>query len=417
MANPTAAESPWPVRVVAMKIAEWVSRLGEVWVEGQLAQVSRRPGARTVFLVLRDPAADISVAVTCPVTVLNGVTLAEGARVVVHARPDYYVARGTLSLRATEIRPVGVGELLARLERLRRLLHAEGLFDPARKRALPFLPRCVGLVTGRASAAERDVLENARRRWPGVRFRVENVAVQGVTAVSQVIDAVERLDRDPDVDVIVVARGGGSVEDLLPFSDEALCRAVSACQTPVVSAIGHEPDTPLLDLVADVRCSTPTDAGKRVVPDMAEEQSRVDALRSRARAAVTGRLVREAQWLAAVRTRPVVAEPMRMLDGRATEVGALRDRARRCLGHRLDAAQADLAHNRARVAALGPAATLRRGYAVVQRADGRVVHDPTQVDAGDPVRIRLAEGTLGAVVTSVTAPATTSGRTGRTGPG
>ncbi|HEY9475588.1 MAG TPA: exodeoxyribonuclease VII large subunit, partial [Mycobacteriales bacterium] len=299
MANPTAAESPWPVRVVAMKISEWVSRLGEVWVEGQLAQVSRRPGARTVFLVLRDPAADISVAVTCPLRVLEGVTLAEGARVVVHARPDYYVARGTLSLRATEIRPVGVGELLARLERLRRLLHAEGLFDPARKRPLPFLPRCVGLVTGRASAAERDVLENARRRWPAVHFRVENVAVQGVTAVSQVIDAVERLDRDPDVDVIVVARGGGSVEDLLPFSDEALCRAVSTCATPVVSAIGHEPDAPLLDLVADVRCSTPTDAGKRVVPDVTEEQSRLEVLRNRARAAVTGRLTRETQWLAA----------------------------------------------------------------------------------------------------------------------
>lgn len=398
MANPTAAESPWPVRVVAMKISEWVSRLGEVWVEGQLAQVSRRPGARTVFLVLRDPAADISIAVTCPVRVLDGVTLAEGARVVVHARPDYYVARGTLSLRATEIRPVGIGELLARLERLRRLLHAEGLFDPARKRPLPFLPRCVGLVTGRASAAERDVCENARRRWPAVRFRVENVAVQGVTAVSQVIDAVHRLDRDPDVDVIVVARGGGSVEDLLPFSDEALCRAVSACQTPVVSAIGHEPDTPLLDLVADLRCSTPTDAGKRVVPDMAEEQARLDALRNRTRAAVTTRLAREAQWLAAVRTRPVLAEPTRMLDGRTEEVLALRERARRCLTHRLDAAVADLEHTRARVAALGPAATLRRGYAVVQHADGAVVRDPAEVGAGQRLRIRVAGGPFGATV-------------------
>lgn len=398
MGNATTAESPWPVRVVALKISEWVARLGEVWVEGQLTGVSRRPGVRTAFLVLRDPAADISITVTCPATVLTDATATEGARVVVRGRPDYYVARGTLSLRASEIRPVGVGELLARLERLRRLLHAEGLFDPARKRRPPFLPHCVGLVTGRASAAERDVLDNARRRWPAVRFRVENVAVQGPTAVSQVIDAVARLDHDPRVDVIVIARGGGSVEDLLPFSDEALCRAVSACRTPVLSAVGHEPDSPLLDLVADVRCSTPTDAGKRVVPDVGEEQAGLDGLRSRIRAAVTGRLDREAQWLAAQRTRPVLADPLRFVDARSDDVLALRDRARRCLVHRLDSAGSDLAHTRARLAALGPAATLRRGYAVVQRVDGRVVRDPAEVSAGDRVRLRLAGGNLDATV-------------------
>lgn len=406
MGNATTAEAPWPVRVVAMKISEWVSRLGEVWVEGQVAQVSRRPGARTVFLVLRDPAADISVSVTCATGVLDGITLTDGARVVVRARPDFYVARGTLSLRAAEIRPVGVGELLARLDRLRRLLHAEGLFDPARKRPLPFLPRCVGLVTGRASAAERDVLENARRRWPAVRFRVENVAVQGVTAVAQVVEAVGRLDRDRDVDVIVVARGGGSVEDLLPFSDEALCRAVAACVTPVVSAIGHEPDQPLLDLVADLRCSTPTDAGKRVVPDVAEEQSRLDGVRARLRGSVVNRVQREMQWLASVRSRPALADPLRLVDGPAEQVAALRDRARRCLTHQLDAAVSDLAHTRARVAALGPAATLQRGYAVVQTADGRVVRRPDEVAAGDRVHVRLAEGTMDATVESATSAGT-----------
>lgn len=399
MANPTTPDSPWPVRVVALKISEWVSRLGEVWVEGQIAQISHRPRTRTVFLVLRDPAADISVPVTCSAAALDGVRVVDGTRVVVHARPDYYVARGTLSLRASEIRPVGVGELLARLERLKRILHAEGLFDPARKRPLPFLPRCVGLVTGRASAAERDVLENARRRWPAVRFRIENVAVQGVTAAAQVIDAVSRLDHDPHVDVIVIARGGGSVEDLLPFSDEALCRAVAACRTPVVSAIGHEPDSPLLDLVADVRCSTPTDAGKRVVPDVAEEKSRTDALRSRARAALAARIERDTQWLASVRTRPVLTEPLRLVDGRAAEVAALRDRSRRCLAHRLDAATTDVGHARARVAALSPAATLGRGYAVVQRSDGRVVRRPGEVAVGDELRVRLAEGELRAAVT------------------
>ena len=396
MPNPTTPEAPWPVRTVAMKIAEWVSRLGEVWVEGQVTQVDRRPGAATAFLTLRDPAADISLRATCRRDVLDGVVLPDGARVVVRARPDYYVARGTLSLRVTELRPVGVGELLARLERLKRMLYVEGLFAADRKQRLPFLPNQIGLITGRASAAERDVLENARRRWPAVRFQVVNVAVQGSTAVPAVIEALRQLDRDPQVDVIVVARGGGSVEDLLPFSDEALLRAVAACRTPVVSAIGHEPDSPLLDLVADLRCSTPTDAGKRIVPDVAEEQSRVDTMRSRGRGVLRSRLDRETADVGALAGRGHRYLATR-LDRETAEAGALRDRIRRCLTSRVDAAAADLAHSRARVSALSPAATLRRGYAIVQRRDGAVLHRPSDVSAGDPVRIRLADGILTAV--------------------
>jgi exodeoxyribonuclease VII large subunit len=395
--NQTSPEAPWPVRTVALKIAEWVARLGEVWVEGQVTQVARRPGAATAFLVLRDPAADLSLTVTCRREVLDGVVLTEGARVVVHARPDFYLTRGTFSLRASEIRPVGVGDLLARLERLKQLLHAEGLFAAERKQRLPFLPRRVGLVTGRASAAERDVLENARRRWPAVRFRVENVAVQGPTAVASIVDALHRLDADDEVDVIVVARGGGSVEDLLPFSDETLCRVVAACRTPVVSAIGHEPDTPLLDLVADLRCSTPTDAGRRIVPDVAEEQARLDGLRSRGRRQLAARLDRAGDEVTALRHRGrrwIVSR----VDGALAEAAGLRDRARRCVLSRVDAAVADLEHARARVTALSPAATLRRGYAVVQRVDGAVVRAPSDVDGGDPIRIRLAQGSIDAVV-------------------
>src|SRR5215470_7293769 len=378
-----------------MKIADWVNRLGEVWVEGQVAQLTRRPGTATAFLVLRDPAADVSLSVTCRRELLDPIELAGGARVVVRARPEYYHPRGTLSLRASEIRPVGVGELLARLERLKRMLQAEGLFDPARKRRLPFL---VGLVTGRASAAERDVCENARRRWPAVRFRVENVAVQGPLAVPQLVEAVRRLDADPAVDVIVVARGGGSVEDLLPFSDEALCRAVAACLTPVVSAIGHEPDSPLLDLVADARCSTPTDAGKRIVPDVAEQQALLNVQLRRLRHNIRNLLKVENGWLAAVRSRPVLADPRAAIGHRQSEVDSLRDRARRCLAARLGAAAEDLAHRRARVAALSPLATLARGYAVVQRADGTVVRRPTEVAHGDRLRIRLAAGAVAAEV-------------------
>jgi exodeoxyribonuclease VII large subunit len=389
-----SAEAPLPVRVVAKSIHDWVGRLGRVWVEGQITQLSRRPG--TVFLTLRDPVADVSVTVTCSRAVCEQAQLSEGARVVVHAKPDFYLSRGTLSLAATEIRPVGVGELLARLERLKGVLRAEGLFEPSRKKALPFLPRTVGLVTGRASAAERDVVENATRRWPAVVFDVREVAVQGHLAVQQVVDALRSLDRVPTVDVIVLARGGGSVEDLLPFSDELLCRAVADCRTPVVSAIGHEPDSPLVDLVADVRCSTPTDAGKRVVPDVIEEQARVGHLRDRARRVVITTVRTELARLEHVRSRPCLADPLSLVEGRAVDVDGLRNRTRRSLAAALDRAADDLRHTRARVVSLSPQATLDRGYAVVQTQDGSVVRRAADVSAGTALRLRLAEGELAA---------------------
>jgi exodeoxyribonuclease VII large subunit len=384
------------VRTVARKVAEWIGRLGEVWVEGQVAQLSRRGAGATVFLTLRDPAADLSVPVTCHREVADrpGLELAEGARVVVRARPDYYVARGSFSLRATEIRAVGLGELLARIERIRRLLAAEGLFDAARKRPLPFAPAVVGLVTGRDSAAERDVLVTARRRWPAVRFAVHHAAVQGVTAAASVIEGLQRLDRDPEVEVIVLARGGGSVEDLLPFSDEGLVRAVAACRTPVVTGVGHETDTTLVDHAADVRAATPTDAAHRVVPEIGEQRRLVDALRARARHVLTVRVEQQERWLEQLRSRPVLAAPERLLHGRADDVAALRDRARRTVTHRVDAAEHDLEHSRARVAALSPAATLQRGYAVVQRGDGSLVRDPAEVADDERLLVRVAGGRL-----------------------
>lgn len=392
-------ESPLPVRTVARAIGEWIGRLGRVWVEGQVTELSGR--AATAFLTLRDPVADVSLRITCPRTLCETVqpSLAEGARVVVWAKPDFYLMRGTLSLTAYDIRPVGVGALLARLEQLRQVLAAEGLFAAERKRPLPFLPGTVGLVTGRDSAAERDVVENARRRWPAVRFRVEAVAVQGAYAVSQMLDALARLDTDPAVDVIVLARGGGSVEDLLPFSDEALCRAVAACRTPVVSAVGHETDTPLVDHVADRRASTPTDAGKLVVPDMAEEVGRVEALRQRTWRCLHARLDQEQRLLDALRSRPALAAPVADLDRRAADVGGHLERARRCLAARLDGDHGQLQQLRARVGALSPAATLERGYAVLQKSDGTVVRDPAEVATGEPLTARVAGGRIGVRVT------------------
>ncbi|SBV28015.1 Exodeoxyribonuclease VII large subunit [Micromonospora krabiensis] len=399
-AGRSTPEEPWPVRVVSQKVGAWIARLGWVWVDGQVAQISRRPGASTVFLTLRDPSADLSLTVTTNRDVLDtgAPELREGARVVLHAKPEFYAARGTLSLRADEIRQVGLGELLARLEKLKKLLAAEGLFDRARKRRPPFLPHRIGLITGRASAAERDVLTNARRRWPAVEFRTVNVAVQGPSAVPQIVDALKVLDADPAVDVIVIARGGGGIEDLLPFSDEALCRAVFACRTPVVSAIGHETDTPLLDYVADLRASTPTDAAKRIVPDLTEEVRLIGQARSRLERAVRNLVDREAHRLGLLRSRPVLARPQVMVDQRATELTALRQRADRCLDHRLAGARDELRHTLARLRALSPAATLDRGYAIVQRADGHVVRAAGEVGKGDPLRVRLAEGELAATV-------------------
>ena len=392
----TSPAAPAPVRQIAAAIDGWINRLGAVWVEGQIAQVTRRPGLGTVFMTLRDPVAYISVPVTCARSLFDSLDppVVEGAGVVMHAKPSYYPNRGTFSLYAREIRMVGLGELLARLERRRQLLAAEGLFAPERKRSLPFLPICVGLVTAPNSAAERDVLDNARRRWPGVAFEMAYAAMQGPRAATEVMAALDRLERNPGVDVIVVARGGGSVEDLLPFSDEALVRAVFQLRTPLVSAIGHEPDQPLLDLVADVRASTPTDAAKKVVPDVVEETERVVALRRRNLAAVRALLDREATSLRAVRSRPCLADPLTMLTPRASEVAALRQRSRRVLGAALDRAGDNLSHTRARVTALSPAATLERGYAVLQDGDGHVVRRAGDVGAGDLLRARLAEGEL-----------------------
>ena len=399
----TSPEQPAPVRQIAQAVTGWVDRLGAVWVEGQVTQISRRGGMNTVFMVLRDKLADISVTLTCPRGVVDALPapLVEGAQIVVFAKPSFYPNRGTFSLAVREIRPVGEGALLARLEQRRQLLAAEGLFNDALKRPLPFLPRVIGLVTAHSSAAERDVLENARRRWPGVRFETKYASMQGPHCAREVIEAVQTLDRDGSVDVIVIARGGGSVEDLLPFSDEALIRCVHAATTPVVSAIGHEQDSPLLDLVADLRASTPTDAARRIVPDVAEEAQQVMAARERIRYAVRARLDREQSGLDALRSRPALADPRAGLVGRGAEIDQLRDRVRRSLDHRLDRAHDDLSHHLARVRALSPLATLRRGYAVLSDADGTALSSVAGVAAGQDIHIRVADGRIAATTTTV----------------
>lgn len=371
MALETSPESPAPVRTVSRLLADWIGRLGGIWIEGQIAQISRRPGMRTLWLTLRDTDADLSLSVVAETTVVDVVSppLAEGQRVIIYGRPEFYAGRGALQIRAREIRPVGRGALLEELERLRALFQAEGLFAPERKRPLPFLPRRVGLISGRASAALRDVTVNARLRWPGVHFEIREVAVQGATAVPAIVEALAELNAHPDVDVIVVARGGGSVEDLLPFSNERLIRAVVASRAPVVTAIGHEQDVPLVDLVADVRASTPTDAAKRVVPDVTEERERITQQRQRARRILERRITADSSDVA----RAVAT-------------------ARRSVQRRVDHGRVDLDHLRARLTALSPASTLERGYAVLRTREGAVVRDPATLTAGESLDARVAGG-------------------------
>lgn len=397
----SSAENPFPVRAVAIRVAGWIDKLGTVWVEGQLTQINARNDSKTVFMVLRDPAADMSLTVTCSRTLVQAcpVKLTEGTQVVVCGKPTFFTGRGSFSLRLSEIRAVGVGELLARIERLRRLLEAEGLFDPRLKRPLPFLPSTVGLITGRASAAEHDVTTVAATRWPAVRFAVRNTAVQGPNAVPQIVEALAELDRDPEVDVIIVARGGGSVEDLLPFSDETLCRAISACRTPVVSAVGHEPDNPLCDMVADLRAATPTDAAKKVVPDTAAELALIRDLHQRSARALRNWVAREQRLVRDLCSRPALADPIRAVADRGDEVRRAQAAIRRDINRYVDAESDRVEHLAARLATLGPAATLARGYAVVQilGEDPTVLRSAADAPTGTLLRVRVSDGAVRAL--------------------
>lgn len=397
----SAPESPWPVRELNQKVKGWIERLGHVWVEGQITQVSSKRTWKLSYVTLRDVQAEMSVQLTCPTRLVLDAPrpIQPGDRVIVYGKPAFYPGSGQFSLWVTDIRPVGLGELLARIEQLRAALHAEGLFDPRLKRPLPFLPQKIGLVTSRGSAAERDVMSVAHDRWSQVQFRVENTTVQGATAVPEILKALAALEADPDVDVIIVARGGGSVEDLLPFSDEALVRAVSRMTTPVVSAIGHEPDTPLLDNVADLRAATPTDAAKRVVPDVTAELQLIADLRARAGNSLRRWVDRGVQEIAALRSRPVLASPLTRIDMLFDELGRDISATRRDILRMVERGEHDTAALRAQVAALGPGATLARGYAVVQvqPRDGgpdEVVTTVEQSPPGSQLRIRVVDGAI-----------------------
>ena len=396
----TSSESPAPVRVVSEALKEYIDRLGPIWIEGEISELNERSGGMA-FMRLRDTSADMSISVMCYKSVLaTAQPLPANARVVIHAKPSWFTKNGSLTMSAKEIRQVGVGELLARLEALKEKLALEGLFASDRKVKLPLLPRTIGLICGRNTDAEKDVVENARRRWPAVQFEIREVAVQGAAAVVEVSQALQELEANPLVDVIIITRGGGSFEDLLPFSDESLVRLAASCKTPIVSAIGHEKDAPLLDLVADYRASTPTDAAKRVVPDIAQEISDIEKLRDRALRSLVARLDFESQQISQLRNRPVMKDPMVMVTTRRDELKALRDRALRGFASLIEIEKKELKGVRDHLRSLSPPSTMDRGYAVVQLTDGKILRDATKLKAGTALRIRVAKGETGATVTA-----------------
>ena len=396
----TSSDAPATVAVVTEAIKEYVDRLGPICVEGEISELNERSGVMA-FIRLRDPSQDMSLSVMCHKSVIAAAQpLPANARVVIYAKPSWYTKNGSLTLSAREIRQVGVGELLARLEVLKTLLAAEGLFDSDRKVRLPLLPKKVGLICGRNTDAEKDVVENAKRRWPNVVFEIREVTVQGAAAVTEVSAALRELEADPDVDVIVITRGGGSFEDLLPFSDEGLVRLAASCLTPIVSAIGHEKDSPLLDLVADFRASTPTDAAKHVVPDIIEEIEMIAGLRDRARRKLMNLIDLEISRITGFKDRPVMKDPYVLITSRAEIILALRDRSHRSFGSYLKLAKEELVQIKARVRALSPQATLDRGYSVVQLTSGEIARDAKRLKPGDLLRLRLAKGESNATVTA-----------------
>ena len=396
----TSSQAPVTVKVVSEAIKEYVERLGPIWVEGEISELNERSGVMA-FIRLRDPSEDMSLSVMCHKSVIAAAQpLPPNARIVMHAKPTWYTKNGSLTFSAKEIRQVGVGELLARLEALKNLLAAEGLFDFDRKVALPLLPKKVGLIWGRNTDAEKDVVENAKRRWPSVVFEIREVTVQGAAAVSEVSAALRELEADTDVEVIVITRGGGSFEDLLPFSDEGLVRLAASCETPIVSAIGHEKDSPLLDLVADFRASTPTDAAKHVVPDIAEEIEMIAGLRDRARRKLLNLIELESARITNFKDRPVMKDPHVIITTRTEIITALRERSHRSFSSDLKLAKEELVQIKARVRALSPQATLDRGYSVVQLTTGEIARDASALKPGDGLRLRLAKGETNATVTT-----------------
>jgi len=371
----SSEHSPWRVSQLSKSLKDWIEKLGRVWVEGELQQIQLR--GSNLFGSLRDLDSENSVEIHAfeASDVDIEVSLKQGDRVVALVQPAFWAKNGKLTMRVLKMHKVGLGELLERIEKLRQQIIKEGLTDPARKKPLPFLPGKIGLVTGANSDAEKDVLQNARNRWPEVQFEVIHTLVQGDRAAAEIIMAIQQLDAMADVDVIIVARGGGSFQDLLPFSDERLVRAAAALTKPLVSAIGHENDQPLLDLVADLRASTPTDAAKRVVPDVVEERKTIQTALDRINFRIMSFIETQLQLIKSIISRPVLASPFGFVDNQADQLEKLTKRLAEILDWKLTKAGSELGQLVSSVRALSPKLTLERGYALVTNENGEILRE------------------------------------------
>ncbi|RSX58753.1 exodeoxyribonuclease VII large subunit [Bifidobacterium samirii] len=397
LASETTAQNPWPVSVLSQKFHIAVEKWPAAWICGQITEINTRR-AGSAYLTVRDDFEDIAISVSgWREFAAKAAQFRQGDRVVIHGRADIWVKQTRLSFIGDDIRKIGSGGgLKEQIDELRRKLKGEGLFDADRKTPLPEFPSCIGLVCAPQARAEGDVVTNVNLRWPTVRFKIVHAHVQGPQCPPDIVAAIRRLDADPDVDVIIVARGGGAFEDLIGFSDESVVRAAAACATPLVSAIGHEDDWTLIDLAADLRASTPTDAAKRVVPDVREQMQIVEQTIRRARMRVEARVENERRLVDGYANRPSLTRPQTMLDPHQRLVDDARRRMDIGLRRIVDDASLTVEKLHASLTALSPQSTLDRGYAVVQTADGHVLTDADAVASGDRLRLTLRHGTLDA---------------------
>lgn len=408
LARDTTAENPWPVGLLSRKFHDAVAKWPAAWVEGQISEINTRR-AGSAYLTLRDNTEDIAISVAGFGEFARKATeFRQGDRVVIHGQPDVWVKATRLSLHGDDIRRVGKGDLMAQIEQLRKRLKGEGLFDAERKQPIPEFPHCIGLICAPHARAEGDVVTNAMLRWPTIRFEIVHAHVQGPNCPPDIVQALATLDANPEVDVIIVARGGGSFEDLMGFSDERVVRAVAACSTPVVSAIGHEDDWTLIDLAADLRASTPTDAAKRLVPDIHEQLQIVDECRRRIRERISTRVNNEIITIQGYANRPSLTQPLTMLDKPQRFLDEATMRMNIGMRRLLDNASSTIDRLQASVRALSPQSALDRGYAVVQLPNGYVVDDTSEVTLGDNIRITVRNGMLAADITAIDPTATTA---------
>ena len=395
----SSEHSPWQVSQLSKSLRDWIDKLGKVWVEGELQSFQQKPVG--IFASLRD--LDLENAVELHAFNNSGAQiqdgLKQGDRVLALVRPQFWPKNGKLSMQVFEIKKVGLGELLERIEKLRAQIAVEGLSAPERKKPLPFLPNRIGLITGANSDAEKDILQNAKLRWPEVQFEVIHTHVQGDKAVAEIIFALQQLDAITEVDVIIIARGGGSFQDLLPFSDERLVRAAAALSKPFISAIGHENDRPVLDEVADLRASTPTDAAKRVVPDVMQERRELSQLLNRASLRIGSYLETQLQLIENIRSRPVLASPYGFIETLEENLEVLRKRVFEITEFRIERGAAEIAKLHASARALSPQLTMQRGFSVVLDSSGKLV--TAAVKPGEEILVKNFRAEISAKVVEV----------------